>query len=136
MLWLMEFGIWLLLKQKGLKKSRRNSRKDPTSVTTSQSCPIEDVPEAASLTFVGHDETKFGVFFKTTSPRTDSLRPYALTHLISFPPKVSVELPRAVSMSVGVGWMNSVMSILEFALTYQWLLTRAKPQRDGETNFL
>lgn len=93
----------MLLKQKGLKKSRRNSRKDPTSVTTSQSCPIEDVPEAASLTFVGHDETKFGVFFKTTSPRTDSLRLYALTHLISFPPKVSVELPRAVSMSVGVG---------------------------------
>lgn len=132
MLWLMEFGIWLLLKQKELKKSRRNSRKDPISVTTSQSCPIEDVPEAASLTFVGHDETKFGVFF----PRTDSLRLYALTHLISFPPKVSVELPRAVSMSVGVGWMNSVMSILEFALTYQWLLTRAKPQRDWETNFL
>lgn len=93
----------MLFKQKEFKKSRRNSRKDPISVTTSQSCPIEDVPEAASLTFVGHDETKFGDFFKTTSPRTDSLRLYALTHLISFPPKVSVELPRAVSMSVGVG---------------------------------
>lgn len=85
-------------------------------MTTSQSWPIEDVPEAPSLTFVVHNETKFGIFFKTTIPQTASGCTCSPTLSRSHPESLLSCQEPSPCLSV-FGWMNSVMSMLEFALT-------------------